>query len=69
MNRLKAIPLLLLYNFLFVLPLIIITFIVIKGLPPEKINQFSENKKKIFRLISGLIMLGLGIAMLIPGIF
>jgi cytochrome c biogenesis protein CcdA len=69
MNRLKAIPLLLLYNFLFVLPLMIITFIVIKGFPPEKINQFSENKKKIFRLISGLIMLGLGIAMLIPGIF
>jgi len=69
MTRTQAIPLLLLYNFIFVLPLIIISFIVIKGLPPEKVQNWSESHKKLFRLGMGLAMLILGVLMLIPGIF
>ena len=69
MTRTQAIPLLLLYNLIFVLPLIVISFIVIQGFPPEKIQGWSEKNKKIFRFIMGLIMLVLGVLMLIPGIF
>jgi len=69
MTRLQAIPLLLLYNLLFVLPLIIMSFIVIKGFPPEKVQNWSQGNKKIFRLIMGITMIVLGALMLIPGIF
>lgn len=69
MTQLKAIPLLLLYNFLFILPLIVISLIVILGMPPEKVQLWTENKKKMLRLITGVIMLTLGVLMLIPGIF
>jgi cytochrome c biogenesis protein CcdA len=66
MTRASAIPYLLLYNFIFVLPLIIISAIVIFGFPPEKIQNWSESNKRIFRLITGIIMLIIAGIMLFP---
>ncbi|MBI2630347.1 hypothetical protein HYW76_04560 [Candidatus Pacearchaeota archaeon] len=63
-TRMGAIPLLLLYNFLFILPLIIISAIVIFGFPPEKVQSWAQGKKRIFRLVMGVIMLALGVIML-----
>jgi cytochrome c biogenesis protein CcdA/glutaredoxin len=63
-TKLAAVPYLLLYNLMFVLPLILILLIVYFGIPPEKAEQWRKSKRKWMKLISGLLMIGLGIWML-----
>jgi len=63
-TKLAAIPYLLLYNLMFVLPLIVILLIVYFGIPPEKAEEWRKSKRKWMKLISGLLMIGLGIWML-----
>ena len=63
-TKLVAIPYLLLYNFMFVLPLIVILFVVYFGVSPEKAEKWRKSKRKWMKLISGLLMIGLGIWML-----
>jgi hypothetical protein len=61
----KTIPPLLLYNFIFVLPMLVITVIIYKGM--SRVDDVSEWKSKNIRylhLIAGLIMFLLGVAML-----
>ncbi len=60
----SAIPYLLLYNFIFVIPLIIILFVVYFGVSAEKAEKVRFEKRKWLRLIMGLVMLALGLAML-----
>jgi len=60
-----AIPYLLLYNLIFVLPLIIILLAVYFGVSAEKAEKLRVEKRKWLRLIMGLVMLGLGLAMLL----
>lgn len=64
-TRLAAVPYLLLYNLMFVLPLIVILLIVYFGIPPEKAEEWRKSKRKWMKLISGLLMIGLGIWMLL----
>ena len=64
-TKLSAMPYLLLYNLMFVLPLIIILFVVYFGVSPEKAEKWRKSKRKWMKLISGLLMIGLGIWMLI----
>jgi cytochrome c biogenesis protein CcdA len=64
-TRLVAIPILLLYNFFFVLPLIVILLIVYRGASAERIQDWKEDKKKYMKLFSGIFMLALGIWMLL----
>jgi hypothetical protein len=62
----KTIPPLLLYNFIFILPMIILTFIVYKGV--AKVDDISGWKDKNIRklhLVAGIIMFLLGIAMIL----
>lgn len=59
-----AIPYLLLYNLIFVLPLVIILFAVYFGFSAEKAEKLRVEKRKWLRLIMGLIMVALGLAML-----
>lgn len=59
-----AIPYLLLYNLIFVLPLMIILFAVYFGFSAEKAEKLRVEKRKWLRLIMGLIMVALGLAML-----
>jgi len=58
---------LILYNFIFVLPLILITYIVSRGVRTEKVNDWVQNNKKYMRLSAGVIMILLALSLL--GVF
>lgn len=64
----QAIVYLLVYNLMFVLPLIIILLAVVFGMKAEHIENWKESKKNGMRLLMGLILLALGLALLF-GIF
>ncbi len=57
--------LLVLYNFIFVLPLLIILFIVYFGVAAKTVQQWKDTQKKWMRLLIGLVMVGLGILLLL----
>lgn len=65
MTMMEGIPYLLLYNLIFILPLVIIVLIVYKGISPEKIEKWRLEKRKWMRLIMGLVMIALGVIMLL----
>ena len=59
------IPWLLLYNLIFILPMIGITLIVYFGISTtDKLSDWKERKIKYIHLITGLLLIGLGIAIL-----
>jgi len=60
-----AIPYLLLYNLIFILPLVIILLAVYFGVSAEKAEKLRVEKRKWLRLIMGLVMVALGLAMLL----
>ena len=61
-----AIMLLLLYNFIFILPMLIITFSIYFGLTTtEKAEKWRKSKLKVLHLIAGIILILLGIGMFI----
>ena len=57
--------LLVLYNFIFVLPLIIILLLVFFGMSAKKIQKWKDKQKKWMRLFIGIVMLLLGIALIL----
>lgn len=57
--------LLVLYNFIFVLPLIIILCAVAFGVSAERVKAWKDKQKKWMRLFIGLIMIALGIALIL----
>ncbi len=61
----KVFWLLVLYNFIFVLPLIIILMLTFFGMKTNTINQWKNDKKKWMRLFIGLIMIVLGICLIL----
>ena len=65
MTLLAGIPYLLLYNLIFILPLVVILLIVYKGISPEKAEQWRLEKRKWMRLVMGLVMITLGVVMLL----
>ena len=56
-SRTFAISYLALYNLIFVLPLIAITFFVYKGTRTDSIKLWVEDNKRIMRLVAGIIMI------------
>ena len=61
---------LLLYNLVFILPLIILSLIIYKGISTtEKLEQIRQDKIKLLHLIAGLIMLGIATAMILSIIY
>jgi cytochrome c biogenesis protein CcdA len=61
-TMIASIPILLLYNLFFVLPLIIITIAIYLGFASvEKATAWKDNNLRILHLIAGLIMLILGV--------
>jgi len=64
-TRLSALGYLLLYNFIFVLPMMVITLIVYKGFKTATLERWRAKRIKLFHLIAGLIMIGLGIVILL----
>ncbi len=62
----KTIPPLLLYNLIFVLPMVILTFAVYKGFAKvEDISGWKDRNIKKLHLVAGIIMLLLGVAMIL----
>lgn len=61
-TRLQTIPLLLYYNFIFVLPLIIITLLLFSNiLSLNRIRQWNDKNLRLMRLGGGLVMIFLGL--------
>ncbi len=65
MTIMAGLPLLLLYNILFVVPLIIILAIVYFGLPPERLEAWRTENRVIVRLAMGCLMIAIGIVVLV----
>lgn len=61
----KVFWLLVLYNFIFVLPLLIILLLVYFGIKTEVIKNWKNKKKKWMRLFMGIAMLALGISLIL----
>lgn len=62
----RALPWLLYFNLIEVLPLIIITFVVYKGFTTaEHVAQWKERNVRTMHLIAGILLLGVGLALLI----
>lgn len=63
---LGAMPWLLLYNFIFILPMLVITGLCYLGMTTaERVQDWREGKIRYLHLVAGLIMLALGIAMIL----
>ena len=60
-----AIGYLLLYNLIFVLPLIVLTLIIYKGTSPETLQRWTSKERTWMKLASGIVMVALGIYILI----
>lgn len=52
---------LIVYNLLFILPLLIMTSIIYKGTKPEMIEKWSQKEKGWMKLASAIVMIALGI--------
>jgi cytochrome c biogenesis protein CcdA len=55
-----GLPYLVLYNIIFVLPLVVVTLLVSYGIPLERAEQWRSDNRRILRLAIGLIMIALG---------
>jgi cytochrome c biogenesis protein CcdA len=64
MTAVEGIPYLLVYNFFFVLPLIIILGVFTWGLPVERLDQWRTESRRTVRVIMGAVMILLGILLL-----
>ena len=60
----SAVPLLLLYNFIFIIPLFIIIGVAYYGVSSEKLEKWRKEKRGIMRLGIGLFLLALGFYMI-----
>jgi len=64
-SKIFALPYLLLYNLVFVLPLFLILLLVYKGISPEKMEKIRKGKRNWLRLAMGLMMVVLGVGLLL----
>jgi len=60
----KALSFLILYNLIFILPMLAIVLLIYYGLSPEKAENWRKQKLRLLHLIAGVILIGLGIAIL-----
>ncbi|MDP2906322.1 MAG: cytochrome c biogenesis protein CcdA [Nanoarchaeota archaeon] len=65
MTKTAALGYLLVYNLMFVLPLVAILILVTKGMKAEHIENWRSAKKNWMRLVLGLFLLALGIGLLL----
>lgn len=68
MTLAQGLPYLLLFNIIFILPLIVILLVVVFGLPPERVNTWRLANRRMLRFAIGLAMILVGLIILIgPG--
>jgi len=56
-----GLPYLLLYNIIFILPLVLVTLLAAYGISPEKADSWRNEHKRALRLVIGLVLIALGI--------
>ena len=56
-----GLPYLLLYNLVFILPLVLVVLLVAHGVSPERANTWRLEHRRILRLVVGIAMIGLGL--------
>ena len=61
----KVFWLLVIYNIIFVMPLIVILLLVYFGVDANKIRDWKDSKKKWMRLFAGLLLIGLGVLLIL----
>ena len=61
----EGIPYLLLYNFIFILPLIVILLAVVLGIPPERVNTWRLANRRKLRFAIGVAMIFVGVFILL----
>lgn len=64
-TKAAALGYLLVYNLMFVLPLVVILLLVVKGMKAEHIESWRSAKRNWMRLVLGLLLLALGLGMLL----
>ena len=64
MTSAAGLPLLVLYNVAFVVPLLLTLAIVYFGIPPERLENWRNEQRFMIRLVMGLFMIGIGIIVL-----
>jgi len=60
-----ALPLLLLYNLVFILPMLAITLLVYYGMKPHTVEKWRVQRIRYLHLLAGVVLIGLGILLLI----
>jgi cytochrome c biogenesis protein CcdA len=61
-TQIAAIPILLFYNLVFILPLLVITFLVFRGFTTiESADRWKEKHTRKLHLIAGIVMIALGV--------
>ncbi len=56
---------LMLYNFIFILPLLTIVLLVYYGVSTEKVKEWKASKRKWMRLMMGIVMIVLGVLLIL----
>jgi cytochrome c biogenesis protein CcdA len=56
---------LMLYNFIFILPLLTIVLLVYYGVSTEKVKEWKTSKRKWMRLLMGIVMIALGVLLIL----
>ena len=60
----EGLPYLVLYNIVFVLPLVLILTLVAYGISPERANEWRVLHRRKLRLIVGLAMIAIGVVII-----
>jgi cytochrome c biogenesis protein CcdA len=57
----SGLPYLILYNIIFILPLVLVTLLAAYGMSPKKADSWRTEHKRTLRLVIGLVLVALGI--------
>jgi cytochrome c biogenesis protein CcdA/glutaredoxin len=60
----KTLAYLLLYNLIFITPMVVISLAVYKGFNPAKAEEIRQKRLRVLHLIAGIVMLAMGIVVL-----
>lgn len=60
----KAFGYLVLYNFIFVTPMVVLTLAVYKGLKPERAEEVRQKRLRLLHLVAGVILIAMGAVIL-----
>ena len=68
LNQTFGISYLIVYNLIFVLPLVVLTYMVYRGTSTERLQNWTVSNRRYMKLISGLLLVGLATYIFIKAI-